>query len=88
MLVKKTAKNQIVIPKALLKRAGLNEKAFSFFEIEYRSGGFFLKPMRAQALGAESELEELLDRFEQDAKRRGLTEEDVIREVKAYRKTK
>ena len=39
MLIKKTIKNQIVIPKALLKQANLEDKEIPFFDIQYKGGG-------------------------------------------------
>jgi len=88
MLIRRTAKNQVVIPKALLKEAGLAQREFPFFDITVQSGGFFLKPMKAEALGKQDELFQLLDRFERRAKAHGLTEADAAREVKAHRKEK
>lgn len=86
MLIRKTEKNQVVIPKALFKRAGLDDRRLPWFDIEYREGGFFLKPMRATAVRADEELFQLLDKFQQRSKALGLTEADVAKEVKAYRK--
>lgn len=86
MLIRKTIKNQIVIPKALFKRAGLDDRGVSLFDIEYRQGGFFLKPMRATEALSQEALFQLLDKFERRSKALGLTEADVAREVKAYRR--
>ena len=86
MLIRKTVKNQVVIPKALMKRAGLDRREVPFFDITYRRGGFFLRPLRAEAVGGSEELFQLLDKFEDRSKALGLTGADVVSEVKAYRR--
>ena len=88
MLIRKTTKNQVVIPKALIKRAGLDNQQVPFFEVSYQNGGFFLRPMKATAVQSDLELFQLFDKLERQAKTLGLTEADVAREVKAYRKAK
>ena len=88
MFIKKTVKNQIVIPKVLLRRANLDGKDIPFFDIQYKEGGFFLRPMRAESLDPKDAFLNLLDDFEKRAKKQGLTEIDVQREVRAYRRGK
>ncbi len=59
MLVKKSIKNQIVIPKAVLERAGLAATDV-YFDIEYEAGRIILKPMQVE----EKIPVEVLDQFE------------------------
>lgn len=44
MLIKKSPKNQIAIPKSLLEKAGLSREDL-FFDIDYRYGMFVLQPL-------------------------------------------
>lgn len=85
MLIKKTSKNQIVIPKALIKQANLDENDISFFDIGYHDGSFFLRPMRAEEVISDDEFYAMLDRFEREAKAKGLSETDVAKEIKLHR---
>ena len=59
MLVKRSSKNQIVIPKAVLERAGL-DKGDVYFDVDYREGEIVLKPMEVE----EKISPEALARFE------------------------
>jgi len=59
MLMKISSKNQIVIPKAVLQRAGLGENHV-YFDVEYEEGRIVLKPMRVE----EQIAPEALARFE------------------------
>ncbi len=88
MLIRKTAKNQVVIPKVLMKRARLESQQVPFFDVSYQNGGFFLRPMKAAAVQSDLELLQLLDKLARRSKALGLTEADVAREIKAYRKEK
>jgi bifunctional DNA-binding transcriptional regulator/antitoxin component of YhaV-PrlF toxin-antitoxin module len=47
MLVKRSPKNQIAIPKAILERAGLGEGDV-YFEIRYSTGQIILTPMQLE----------------------------------------
>ncbi len=47
MLVKKSQKNQIAIPKAILDRAGLGENDV-YFNISYSTGQIILTPMQLE----------------------------------------
>ena len=44
MIVKRSARNQVAIPKKLIRQAGLGESD-TFFEIQYVGGCFVLKPL-------------------------------------------
>ena len=59
MLMKISSKNQIVIPKAVLERAGLG-KDDVYFDVEYEKGCIRLKPMQVE----EKIAPEVLARFE------------------------
>ena len=59
MLVKRSTKNQISIPKAVLDRAGLDENDV-YFDVEYESGRIVLIPMHVE----EKISKEALERFE------------------------
>ena len=47
MLVKRSVKNQIAIPKAVLERAGLSARDV-YFDVEYRNGHIILTPMELE----------------------------------------
>jgi hypothetical protein len=44
MIVKRSVRNQVAIPKKLIEQAGL-DKDDCFFDIEYLGGCFILKPL-------------------------------------------
>ena len=44
MIVKRSSRNQVAIPKRLIQAAGLGERDL-FFDIEYQGGYFILKPL-------------------------------------------
>ncbi len=58
MIVKRSTRNQVAIPKKLIQRAGLSERDV-FFEIDYASGCFILKPLEFE----EKIPREVLERF-------------------------
>lgn len=47
MLVKRSSKNQIAIPKAVLERAGLGPKD-TYFDIGYERGAIMLRPVEIE----------------------------------------
>ncbi len=47
MLVKRSSKNQIAIPKAILKRAGLGPND-RYFDVVYSAGRIILRPMELE----------------------------------------
>ena len=59
MLVKRSSKNQIAIPKAVLERAGLGPKDV-YFDVEYVEGRIVLRAMQVE----EKIPAEALTRFE------------------------
>ena len=58
MIVKRSSRNQVAIPKRLIRQAGLGERDV-FFDIEYASGYFILKPLEFE----EKIPREALERF-------------------------
>ena len=44
MIVKRSGRNQVAIPKQLIAQAGLSERDV-FFDMEYAGGCFILKPL-------------------------------------------
>ena len=58
MIVKRSRRNQVAIPKKLIKQAGLNAEDV-FFDIEYAGGYFMLKPLEFE----EKVPKEALERF-------------------------
>lgn len=62
MLVKRSSKNQISIPKAVLERAGLREEDV-YFDVEYEKGHIVLIPMHVE----EKVPREALERFKSKA---------------------
>ena len=44
MIVKRSSRNQVAIPKKLIDAAGL-DKHDVFFDVRYRGGAFILKPL-------------------------------------------
>ena len=44
MIVKRSGRNQVAIPKRLIRQAGLDDRDV-FFDIEYAGGYFILKPL-------------------------------------------
>ena len=59
MLIKRSSKNQVAIPRAVLDSAGLGGEDV-YFDIVYRSGHIILTPMRVE----EKIPREALERFE------------------------
>jgi hypothetical protein len=47
MVIKKSSKNQIAIPAALLKEAGLGSEDI-YFDITYKNGCLVMKPMQME----------------------------------------
>lgn len=47
MLVKRSSKNQIAIPKAILERAGLGPRD-AYFDVAYRRGTIVLQPVEIE----------------------------------------
>ena len=58
MIVKRSGRNQVAIPRKLIERAGLSERDL-FFDIEYAGGYFILKPVEFE----EKIPREALERF-------------------------
>lgn len=58
MIVKRSTRNQIAIPKQLIARAGLHEQD-RFFDVQYVGGCFVLKPLEFE----EKIPREVLERF-------------------------
>ena len=58
MIIKRSGRNQVAIPKKLIQQAGLSERDV-FFDIEYASGRFILKPLEFE----EKIPREALERF-------------------------
>ena len=71
MIVKRSARNQVAIPKKLIQQAGLDE-ADVFFDVAYVGGYFVLKPLAFE----EKIPREALDRFK--AKTLKLAPEDRV----------
>ena len=65
MLVKRSRKNQIALPKALLERAGVGPNDV-YFSIAYKAGAIILKPVEIE----EKISPEALARFEANALKR------------------
>ena len=65
MLVKRSSKNQIVIPKAVLERAGLKERDV-YFDVQYKEGRIVLVPVEME----EKISPEALEHFETQALKR------------------
>ena len=70
MIIKRSGRNQVAIPKKLIAQAGLSERDV-FFDIEYASGCFILKPLEFE----EKIPREALERF----KAKALTREGTDR---------
>lgn len=47
MIVKRSSRNQVAIPKKLIQAAGLGERDV-FFDMEYHRGYFILKPLELE----------------------------------------
>jgi len=58
MIVKRSSRNQVAIPKKLIDAAGLGDEDV-FFDIDYRGGYFILKPLEFE----EKIPREALERF-------------------------
>ena len=58
MIVKRSGRNQVAIPKKLIRQAGLDEHDV-FFDMEYAGGCFILKPLQFE----EKISREALERF-------------------------
>ena len=58
MIVKRSGRNQVAIPKRLIREAGLGERDI-FFDMEYAGGYFILKPLEFE----EKIPREALERF-------------------------
>jgi bifunctional DNA-binding transcriptional regulator/antitoxin component of YhaV-PrlF toxin-antitoxin module len=65
MLVKRSRKNQVAIPKAILERAGLSEED-QYFDMMYHAGRIILTPVQLE----EKIPPEALARFEAKALKR------------------
>lgn len=66
MLVKRSSKNQVAIPKAIIERAGLTPDD-AFFDVKYSDGKIVLTPVTVE----ERIPPEALARFEARNRRRG-----------------
>ena len=62
MIVKRSSRNQVAIPKKLIAQAGLSEQDV-FFDMEYAHGCFVLKPLEFE----EKIPKEALERFKTKA---------------------
>ncbi len=62
MIVKRSERNQVAIPKKLIQQAGLDERDV-FFDIQYAGGYFILKPVEFE----EKIPREALERFKTKA---------------------
>ena len=62
MIVKRSGRNQVAIPKQLIRRAGLDERDV-FFDMEYAAGCFILKPLQFE----EKIPREVIERFKAKA---------------------
>ena len=58
MIVRRSGRNQVAIPKKLIQKAGLGERDV-FFDIEYAGGYFILKPVEFE----QKVPREVLERF-------------------------
>ena len=67
MLIKKSVKNQITLPKAIVDRLPKTD----YFEVSLRGGEVLLRPVVIESKGAK------LDRIRKKIKALGLTEKDV-----------
>ena len=65
MVVKKSSKNQIAIPKAILERAGLKETDV-YFDVQYNHGHIVLTPLQFE----EKIPQEIIEQFESQALKR------------------
>lgn len=66
MVVKKSSKNQIAIPKSVLERAGLGSQDV-YFNVAYERGRIILTPLEFE----EKIPKEALERFEAETLKRG-----------------
>ena len=66
MIVKRSSRNQVAIPKKLIDAAGLGRQDV-FFDVRYRGGAFILKPMEF----SEKIPREALERFKAKTLKRG-----------------
>ncbi len=62
MIVKRSQRNQVAIPKSLIEQAGLSERDV-FFDMDYVAGYFVLKPLEFE----EKIPREALERFKAKA---------------------
>ncbi|MBI4563230.1 MAG: hypothetical protein HY716_00865 [Planctomycetes bacterium] len=86
MLVKKSVKNQVALPKALLDRAGVGPEDV-YFDAEYERGAIVLRPVEIEAKIPP----EVLERFKSDVlkghpgDRRFRSMEALIKDLKRKR---
>ena len=86
MLVKRSSKNQVAIPKAVLERAGLGMED-NYFDVEYKRGAIILRPVEIE----EKIPREALERFKakvlkgQPGDRSFSSAEALIRHLKSKR---
>ena len=66
MIVRRSGRNQVAIPKKLIQKAGLGERDV-FFDIEYAGGYFILKPVEFE----QKVPREVLERFKARALKQG-----------------
>jgi bifunctional DNA-binding transcriptional regulator/antitoxin component of YhaV-PrlF toxin-antitoxin module len=67
MIVRRSGRNQVAIPKKLIQQAGLGERDV-FFDIEYAGGYFILRPVEFE----EKIPREVLERFKAKALKQGV----------------
>ena len=75
MITKKTIKNQVTLPKAIVERVPKTD----FFDINVRNGEIILKPVRVKA-------SELLTSVRRKVKRLEVSEQDVEAAIRWARK--
>lgn len=66
MLVKRTSKNQLTLPKALLQRAGVGANDY-YFDAEYDTQAHVIRLKLVRVVVEEKISEEAIERFEKEA---------------------
>ena len=80
MVVKRSSKNQVAIPKAVLERAGLGPHDI-YFDVEYEKGRIVLKPLQLE----EKISPESLGRFEKKTLKKESGDQTYASMVEAMR---
>jgi hypothetical protein len=78
MLAKKTSKNQITLPKDIVREFA----DIDYFDVSVKDRAIILKPVRITSAG------ETLDDIRNKLKKLGISEKDVTKAVKSSRKRK